>query len=415
MAADETLRIARSTPQMKLQDYTAQVDFAKMRVYRMKRAQEQLAKAGYAAAVLFDPINIRYASGASRHPILNFHLPMRCLILPAQGLSVIYEFDKLEKETSPLQTVAEVRAPLSTTFFAGGPRNEEFVKAWVNDACDVLKKMVGSEKRIAIDRIDPETVAAFQAKGYTIGNAQKPLELARVIKSDEEIACMSMAITVGEEGMNRMREALRPGMTENELWAHLHHANIAHGGEWIEARLLNSGGNILPWGKGSSDKMIRAGELVAFDTDMIGPFGYAVDVSRTFYCKPGKPTDEQRRLYNHAVEEVAHNIALVRPGLSFKELSEKAWKIPDEFVYHRYSCLAHGIGMCDEYPYITHAFDWKQYGYDGVLEEGMTICIESFIGSEHGIEGVKLEEQVLVTRNGCQKLSTFPYEEELMN
>lgn len=415
MSIDETFRLARSTPQMKLQDYTVQVDIPKMRMYRMNRAQEQLAKAGYAAAVLFDPINIRYASGTSRHPVFTFHLPSRCLILPAEGKSVLYEFSKLDKETSQMETVAEVRDSMPITFFSGGPRNEKFVKAWVDEASHLLHNMVGDDKRIAIDRIDPETYLAFQAKGYTIANAQKPMELARVIKSAEEVACMSMAMAVGEDGMNRMREALRPGMTENELWAHLHHANIAHGGEWIEARLLNSGGNILPWGKGSSDKMIRAGELVAFDTDMVGPYGYCVDVSRTFYCKPGKPSDEQRRLYNHAVEELVHNLALVRPGVGLRELAEKAWKIPDEFVYNRYACVAHGIGMCDEYPFIAHAMDWEQSGYDGVLEEGMTICFESFIGSEHGIEGVKLEEQVLVTASGYQQLSTFPYEEDLLN
>src|SRR5262249_55960380 len=158
----------------------------------------------------------------------------------------------------------------------------------------------------------------------------------------------------------------------------LHHANIAHGGEWIEGRLLGSGANANPWGQECSDKIIRAGELVAFDTDMVGPFGYCADVSRTFLCPPGAPTREQRRLYQTAVEQLDFNMALIRAGLPFREFAEKAWKIPAEFTKNRYGVLAHGIGMCDEYPAIAHQMDWSEQGEEGVLEEGMALCIESY-------------------------------------
>ena len=71
--------------------------------------------------------------------------------------------------------------------------------------------------------------------------------------------------------------------------------------------------------------------------------------------------------------------------------------------------------MCDEYPAISFIHDWdKKGGYDGVLEENMTICVESYIGAEGGTEGVKLEEQVLITDTGIQVLSTFPFEDELL-
>jgi len=75
--------------------------------------------------------------------------------------------------------------------------------------------------------------------------------------------------------------------------------------------------------------------------------------------------------------------------------------------------LAHGIGLCDEYPSIYYRQDADKYGFDGVLEENMTICIESYIGEEGGTEGVKLEQQVLIKATGCQVLSTFPFEDQL--
>jgi Xaa-Pro aminopeptidase len=95
-------------------------------------------------------------------------------------------------------------------------------------------------------------------------------------------------------------------------------------------------------------------------------------------------------------------------------MTEKAYRQADEFIPNRYMLLAHGIGLCDEYPSIYYRQDADKYGFDGVLEENMTICIESYVGAVGGKEGVKLEHQVLVTAKGCELLSKFPFEEELL-
>ena len=160
--------------------------------------------------------------------------------------------------------------------------------------------------------------------------------------------------------------------------------------------------------------MIRAGELVAFDTDMVGPFGYLADISRTYHCGPGRPTPAQRELYKLAYEEVHANLELVKAGLSFREFSEKAFQPPAEYVANRYDILAHGVGMCDEYPCIFYAIDWDELANDGVLEAGMTLSVESFMGAEGGAEGVKLEQQIVVTEDGYELLSRFPFEDELL-
>jgi Xaa-Pro aminopeptidase len=225
---------------------------------------------------------------------------------------------------------------------------------------------------------------------------------------------MSVAVAACEAGMARMHEALKPGMTEIGLWSLLVHGAHEHGAEWMETRLLTSGGRTNPWYQECSEKIIRPGDLVAFDTDLVGPFGYCVDVSRTFHCGPGKPSGEQRRLYQTAYENVQYNIALLRPGMAFREFAETCWKIPDEFLANRYVCMVHGVGMVDEYPDVPHLLDWDETGYDGVFEENMTLCIESYIGAEGGAEGVKLEEQVLLTAQGPQILSSFPFEDTLV-
>ena len=178
--------------------------------------------------------------------------------------------------------------------------------------------------------------------------------------------------------------------------------------------MLASGPRTNPWLQEVSERVIEKGDLVAFDTDMIGPYGYCADISRTWLCGDDAPHATQRDRYRRAHEEVCRNLELVRPGVSFRELSDRALVQPEEFRAHRYPCLAHGIGMSDEYPKIYYREDWARDGYDGVVEEDMVLCIESFVGSEHGGEGVKLEQMALVTRDGAEVLSDYPFEAALL-
>ena len=156
-------------------------------------------------------------------------------------------------------------------------------------------------------------------------------------------------------------------------------------------------------------KPIREGEMVSFDTDLIGPYGYCSDMSRSWVCGD-KPTDEQRRIYALAYEQIQFNTEILKPGMTLEEVSLAAWKIPDEFDPYKYASLIHGVGLADEYPSIKHADKLAMAGYDGVIEENMTLCVESYIGSERSGEGVKLEEQVLITRDGARLLTSYPME-----
>jgi Xaa-Pro aminopeptidase len=111
---------------------------------------------------------------------------------------------------------------------------------------------------------------------------------------------------------------------------------------------------------------------------------------------------------------VHHNLDLLRAGVAFREYSERAWAIPERFVANRYYVSAHGCGMTGEYPYLYHEMDFAGAGYDGMIEAGMTLCVESYIGEEDGDEGVKLEQQLLVTEGDPELLSSFPFEPALL-
>ncbi|NIM26629.1 MAG: M24 family metallopeptidase, partial [Gammaproteobacteria bacterium] len=82
--------------------------------------------------------------------------------------------------------------------------------------------------------------------------------------------------------------------------------------------------------------------------------------------------------YRLAYEQIHYNLELMRPGMSFAEVSEKGWRIPERYHAHRYYLLAHGIGMTGEYPYILYRDDFEAGGYEGIIEPGMVLCVESF-------------------------------------
>ena len=111
---------------------------------------------------------------------------------------------------------------------------------------------------------------------------------------------------------------------------------------------------------------------------------------------------------------VIHPIAGQGLNLGLRELSETGRNLPDKYRGNRYSVIAHGVGLADEYPHCPYPEDFAGGGYDGEFEPGMTVCVESYIGEVGGAEGVKLEQQVLITETGAEPLSTFPYEDELL-
>lgn len=387
----------------------AEIDHARLRADRLARLRAELVRHDYGAALLSDPINIRYATGSRNMAVWTLHAPGRYAFVPVDGPVVLFEFSTSKHVSEHLDTVDELRDGISTFYLLAGPRRAEKAELWSRDIIALTRAHAGPDLRLAVDRCEPWLAQHLLAAGITLFDAQEPVEVARMIKSAEEIQCMQLSIDVCDVAVERMREALQPGITENQLWAVLHETNIAHGGEWIECRLSASGHRTNPWFQECGNRVIEAGDLVGFDTDMIGPNGYMADISRTLLCPgTGTPQPRQRQLYEVAQDQILTNISVLQPGMSLREFSERSWPMPDEYLANRYMSMVHGAGMVDESPSIAYAVDYPDWGYDGVIEENMVLCVESFIGEVGGAEGVKLEEQVLITANGAMPMSTSP-------
>ena len=384
----------------------AAIDERALRTDRLARLREQLVAHDYGAALLSDPLNIRYATGSRNMAVWTLHAPGRYVFVPVDGPVVMFEYGTSRHLSEGLDTIDEIRTGVSAFYFMAGPRTAEKSELWARGVIELMREHGGPDLRLAVDRCEPWNARHLTDAGIGLFDAQEPVEKARMIKTAQELQCMQLSMDVCDVGVDRMRQALRPGLTENQLWAILHDANISHDGEWIECRLLSSGPRTNPWFQECGNRVIEAGDLVGFDTDMVGPTGYLADISRTLVCPGRAATANQSRLYDIAQQQLLTNIELIEPGLSFKEFGQRCWAVPDEYVPNRYMMMVHGAGMVDESPTVAYAVDFADWGYDGVFEENMVVCVESYIGEVGGGEGVKLEEQVLITATGAVPMSS---------
>ena len=383
-----------------------EINFDKLRSYRLDRVKKELEKNNLEACILFDPVNVRYALDTTNMSVYNMHNLTRYCFVPINGPVILYEYFNCEKLSEHLNLIDEIRPAISWDYFSNGDQASLQLKKWVNEIKDLSNSYFKS-KKVAIDVINGPAVTALNKADIKVVDAKLILEQARVIKSSEELKCMKAAIEVAEIGVAKMRNELKAGMTEDELWSILHKTNIEHGGEWIECRILSSGERTNPWMQESSNKVIQRGEIVSFDTDMVGPYGYCADISRAF-VEGNKFSSDQKKLYQMGVEHIDHNARLIKPGMSFKEFTEKSWKLPEEYYGNRYPCMVHGIGLCDEWPLIKYPTDGGQR--EGNFEKNMTITVETYIGKVGGKEGIKLEQQYLVGENNLELMSHHPLE-----
>ena len=388
-------------------------DVDAMRATRLGRIRAELVARDLAGVLVYDPLNVRYATDSTNMQLWCTHNAVRYAFVATDGPVVLWDFHNSEHLSGHLPLIDEIRHGTPWFYYEAGQHGPERARLWAAEIADLIRRHGGGNRRLAIDRINPDGAEALRGHGLTVTSGEEVMEHARSVKSPDELKAMRRAIAACEAALREMQRALRPGMTEIDLWAVLHAGNIRRGGEWIETRLLTSGPRTNPWFQECSARVIEDGDLVAFDTDLIGPYGSCVDMSRTWLAGDSPATADQRRLHAMAAAQIDANIDLLRPGISFRELSQRATSVGPEYSANRYSVLYHGVGLCDEYPAIPYPADWERSGYDGHLEAGMVLSVESYVGRHGGREGVKLEDQVLVTANGPERLSTFPRDERM--
>ena len=394
-------------------------DLAAMRAYRLKRLTDHMVARGYGGMLMFDPLNIRYATDSTNMQLWNAHNPFRAVLVCADGYMVIWDYKNSPFLSTFNPLVREQRSGASMFYFSGGDRLGPVADEFSAEVRDLLAEHAPGHTRIGVDKVMMHGLRALEAQGLEVMDGEEVTEKARSVKSPDEIKAMRCASHACEVSVRCMEDFARAhvgdGVTcENDIWAVLHAENVRRGGEWIETRLLSSGPRTNPWFQECGPRICQPNEIISFDTDLIGAYGICTDISRSWWIGPGKPRPDMIYAMQHGVEHIRRNMEMLKPGVMIPELTAGTHVLDAKFQQQKYSCLMHGVGLCDEWPLVAYPDKAVEGAFDYPLEPGMTLCVEALVSEVGSDFSIKLEDQVLITEDGYENLTTYPFDPALM-
>ena len=385
--------------------HLASIDEPAIRTYRAERIRQELRHQDREAVLVVDPINLRYATGTRNMQVWTMHNIVRYALIFAHGPTVLFDLCTGRHLSEGLESVNDIRNSIPFDYMLVGANAEPMANRWASQIRETLREHGCAADILAVDRADTLMSWSLAALGLRVVDGKSILEHARAIKSAEEIRAFRASLATCEQSVRSLYEFAVPGVKESEAFGHLVGRSLARGGEYPETRLLACGPRTNPWFQESSNRVMQAGELLSLDTDLIGPMGFYNDISRSWIIGERRPTRAQSTLLDISRAQVDHNVDLLRPGVSFVEFASKAFPLPDAYLPNRYADLVHGCGLGVEYPFVLYPEDAGDGMYDGRFEANMIVCVESYVGTLGGPDGVKLEQPVLITDAGPELLS----------
>ncbi len=391
----------------------------KMREYRWKRLTQHIVDRGLGGLLMFDPLNIRYATDSTNMQLWNTHNPFRAVLLCADGYMVIWDYKNSPflSEFNPF--VREQRSGADLFYFDRGDKVDVAADVFSNEVRRLMEEHAPGNMRLAIDKVMLHGLRALEAQGFDIKEGEEVTEKSRSIKGPDEILAMRCAHHACETAVAEMERFARNNVpagqtSEDDIWAILHAENIRRGGEWIETRLLTSGQRTNPWFQECGPRITQNNEIIAFDTDLVGSYGICIDISRTWWIGDEKPRPDMVYAMQHAHEHIMSNMDMLKPGVTIPELSANTHVLDAQYQSGKYGCLMHGVGLCDEWPLVAYPDHAVPGAFDYPLEPGMVLCVEALVSPEGGNFSIKLEDQVLITEDGYENLTTYPFDADLM-
>jgi Xaa-Pro dipeptidase len=385
------------------------VALERLRAGRLARLQASMRAHGVESCLLFNEPNVRYATGVSAMPIWSNTTFINCAVVPAEGRPVVFMHGNSMHLFRGIE--ADVR-PMHPWEFIDD--TETHAGIFAKEITTALRELgVDPSAPLAVDRVGTPGSIALQREGiHPIDSAPVTTE-AREVKTAEEIELLEANGRIVVEMLEAFEAAIAPGVRERDLLAVLAGTLLRSGGEHLATNTVCSGPNTNPWRAEATGRAIRRGDLVYVDTDAVGVEGYFFCVSRTFICGDARPTPAQLDAYRAAHDWLLAMRDVIRPGVTCVEIAELAPRIPDRYLPQRYECMIHGIGLEEESPSVAYPVD-PQPNPDRVIREGMALVVELYCGEVGGHDGVKLGDEVLVTRDGLRALAPYRYEDALL-
>ena len=394
-------------------DWEQRVDMERLRTQRLARAKQLLAESELGALLCFDMNNIRYLT-ATHIGTWAIDKLARFTLLPQGDEPILWDFGSAARHHQLYcPWLGERSRPgISTLRGALGPE--------VGQAQDVARKVrLELEQRgllgepIGVDVIELPILLALQAEGITVLDGQQLMQRARVIKTEDEITLLNTACMMADAAYDELYRAMRPGMSENQCVGLVSKVLYDLGSEHVEGVNAISGERCNPHPHVFADRILRPGDPAYFDI-LHAYLGYRTCYYRTFAIGSASPAMVDA--YRRCRDLLDQAIALIRPGVTTADVVS-VWPEAEDFGFPDEEAAfalqyGHGVGLSIwEKPIFSRLVS---FDYPETIREGMVFALETFWPASDGWSAARIEEQLVVTADGCEVITRFPAEELLV-
>ncbi|MBA2396658.1 MAG: aminopeptidase P family protein [Ktedonobacteraceae bacterium] len=394
-------------------DWEERVNFERLRTERLARIKKLLKESEMGALLCFDMNNIRYIT-ATHIGTWAMDKLARFSLLPQDDEPIMWDFGSAARHHqlySPWLGERS-RAGISTQRGAMSPESGR--------AEDVAKKIrIELEERgllgspLGVDVIELPVLFALQAEGIKVVDGQQLMQQARLIKMQDEITLLATACMMVDAAYDELYRALRPGLRENECVGLVNKVLYDLGSEHVEGVNAISGERCSPHPHVYTDRALRPGDPAYFDI-LHSYNGYRTCYYRTFAV--GSASHAQVDAYKHCRYLLDVAINAIRPGVTTADVV-KLWPKAQEFGFPNEEAAfalqyGHGVGLSIwEKPIFSRLVSLD---HPEVIEEGMVFALETFWPATDGWSAARIEEQLIVTKDGCEVITRFPAEKLLV-
>jgi Xaa-Pro aminopeptidase len=394
-------------------DWEERVNFDRLRWERLKRARQQLEASQLGALLCLDMNNIRYLT-ATQIGTWAYDKLIRFALLPRDGEPILWDFGSAARHHQLYCPWLGERSRAGLSTFRGSIAPE------AGRAQDVAKKIKVEleewgllSEPLGIDIVEPPVLFALQDAGIKVVDGQQLMQQARMVKTQDEILLLNQACGMVDAAYDELYGALRPGFRENDCVALVANSLYTQGSEFVEGVNAISGERCSPHPHNFSDRALRPGDPAYFD--VLHSFnGYRTCYYRTFAV--GSASHAMVDAYKRCRDYLDQAIALVRPGATTADVTSvfpkaQEFGFADEEQAFALQ-LGHGVGLSIwEKPVFSRLVSMD---HPEVIQENMVFALETFWPASDGWSAARIEEQMVVTKDGAEIITRFPAEELLV-
>ena len=389
-------------------DFEERVNYERLRRERLERVKEQLKAYNLGALLCFDFDNLRYITGTHIGEWARNKM-QRYVILPVDFEPILFDPAAPAKRTT-CPWIADRIFPAIGSMRGSIPPEVRMVEKVADSIVDVLKRHKVADLPLGIDIIEIPLIEALTKRGIKVIDGQQAMLDARIIKTRDEIELLRIAAAMVDAAYAKVARILKPGIRENKLVGLINNILYSLGSELVECVNVVSGPRGTPHPHVFTDRIIRPGDMVYLDI-MHSYNGYRTCYYRTFVL--GKPTKSQIEAYKNAWTWLKNSMDAVKPGATTRDIAE-CWPSAEELGFKNEEeafllQFGHGVGLSIwEKPIISRLFSLQQ---PFKIQKGMVFALETWCPSKDGKGAARIEEEVVVTDVGYERLFKFPAEE----